>query len=82
MPSSIAKKSVDGRYVQWVTYATNYTITRDDLIAVGKEGFATPLIRIDGNIWSMDGLSLDDLSNDFVRELTSKKSEIGNSIRN
>ncbi|AIZ15004.1 DsbA family protein [Bifidobacterium catenulatum] len=82
VPSSIAKKSVDGRYVRWVTYATNYTITRDDLIAVGKEGFATPLIRIDGNIWSMDGLSLDDLSNDFVHELTSKKSEIGNSIRN
>lgn len=57
--------------------SNDYTILRSDLIAPGREGFATPLIRVNKRIWSMKDIALDDLSDAFVESLGLKPEEVG-----
>lgn len=65
----IAKESLNGQYDEWIEKSNDYTILRSDLIAPGREGFATPLIRVNKRIWSMKDMALDDLSDAFVESL-------------
>ena len=73
----IAKESLNGQYDEWIEKSNDYTILRSDLIAPGREGFATPLIRVNKRIWSMKDMALDDLSDAFVESLGLKPEEVG-----
>lgn len=65
----IAEESLNGQYDEWIEKSNNYTIRRNDLIAPGRESFATPLIRVNKQIWSTKDIKLDNLSDAFVESL-------------
>lgn len=73
----VAEESVKGNYRDWAKNGTNYTLTRNDLVAPGRKGFATPLIKVNGAIWSMNGIYLNELADEFVRSLGLTSREVG-----
>lgn len=73
----IAEESLNGQYDEWIEKSNNYTIQRNDLIAPGRESFATPLIRVNKQIWSTKDIKLDNLSDAFVESLGLKHGEVG-----
>ena len=73
----IAKESLNGQYDEWIEKSNDYTILRSDLIAPGREGFATPFLTVNKRIWSMKDMALDDLSDAFVESLGLKPEEVG-----
>lgn len=77
VPTAVAASAVNGRYMERVKKSTSYTIARKDLQSPDRGGFATPLIRVNRSIWSIQGMQLAQLPSAFVHCLGLTQAQVG-----
>lgn len=78
----MATKAMQGTYVEYMGKANTYTtLHRPELCdtVTHPEGntFSTPLIRVNGSVWSLSGINYDHLVADFERSLGIKSKDVG-----
>jgi protein-disulfide isomerase len=74
---TVAKKSTCGEYEHWIEHTTEATINRKELQQSDSGSFSTPLIRINGNFWSMKNMLLKDLPTALLTSLGLPKDSVG-----